>query len=515
MTNYPYSRKGVNNMKKTTSIVLIAAAACFLFGCQTVKEAVPAAKDSERMIQEAQSVQVLDAAGSLAESGSTAASPAESSAYVDSFHGSTDAFTVNVNAAPELPETDSLPVVRVSAGAFDEQTANRFYELLCAGTDMYTREQLMTKPMLEQEIEKTSQMIANGEDTDGYLKNTYLKELQSLYEKASDTPGEPAEGVVYSPATSQGLGWNSFEVYSQYPGSANWSGKSFRVQTNREQKSGAEVGAQSSSSLNFSDLGVYPMYEPAVTAVVTGQTTVPQGSNLSMTPIEAQKQAEELLKKVGATDMHVRAVYLASNFYTLTPGSDPDPRGTTDPTQAVYTYIVSFQRVVNGVSVVSPGPALCSSGAGEDGSAEWWYERLEVQLNENGVSRLYWTAPLTVGKVEVEASELLPFSEITDVFRTMVQAKYEPMVLEKDTYHVSSMTLDIDGVTLSLQRVREGDSVTEGLLVPVWNFWGTQTVAYEDGTTVARGAATEGSTRESLLSINAIDGSVIDARKGY
>ena len=108
-------------MKRTISIVLIAVAVCFLFGCQTVKEAVPAAKDSERMIQEAESVQAPDATGPSAESASAAASPAENSAYVDSFHGTTDAFTVNVNAVFELPDTDSLPVVRVSAGAFDEQ----------------------------------------------------------------------------------------------------------------------------------------------------------------------------------------------------------------------------------------------------------------------------------------------------------------------------------------------------------------------------------------------------------
>ena len=191
-------------MKKriTFVLILITMAASLLFGCQTAGEAVPAAKDSERIIQEAQNVQVVETAGSSAESASTAAAPAESSAYVDSFHGTTDAFTVHVNAVPELPGTDSLPVVRVSAGAFDEQTANRFYQLLCNGTDMYTREQLMTKTMLEQEIEHTNQMIANGEDTDGYLKNTYLKELQSLYEKASDTPGEPADSVVYSPMTS-------------------------------------------------------------------------------------------------------------------------------------------------------------------------------------------------------------------------------------------------------------------------------------------------------------------------
>jgi hypothetical protein len=497
-------------MKKSFSILFLLAAATLLCACTGTKEAVTVAKDGERLIEEAQTVQVSASDTEQAQN----APSAGDSAYTTSFHGTTDAFTVNVDATPELPDTDSLPVVRVSAGEFDEQTANRFFQLLCGGTDMYTRDQLMTKSVLDQEIAKTNKMIENGEDTDGYLKNTYLKELKNLYETASDTPGEPANGVAYRSMTSQGLDWDSFEVHSQYPGSAKWNGKSFWAQTNRVQTSSAEVGAQSSSSLNFSDLGIYPMYEPAVTAVVTGQTAAPQGSNLSMSPVQAQQEAEELLNQAGVTDMRVRAVYLASNFYTLTPGSDPDPRGTTDPEQAKYTYIVSFQRVVNGVAVTNPGASIASSGTGEDGSAEWWYERLEVQLNENGISRFYWVAPHTVGKIEVEQSKLLPLDEVEDLFQTMVQVKYEPMVLEKDTYHITSMTLDVNGITLSLQRVREGDSVTEGLFIPVWNFWGTQTVVYEDGTTVVRDSVNGDTHPISLLTINAVDGSVIDMQKG-
>lgn len=499
-------------MKKGFSILFLLAAATLLSACSGAKEAVATAKDSERMIEEAQAVQVSASGTEQAQN----APDVSDSAYTASFHGSTDAFTVNVNAVPELPDTDALPLVRVAAGEFDQQTAERFYQLLCGGTNMYTRDQLMTKSVLDQEIAKANQMIANGEDTDGYLRNTYLKELQKRYETASAQPGEPAGTVVYQQETTQGLVWDSFEVYSGYPDSAIWNGKTFRAQTNRTQTSGAEVGAQTSSSLNFSDLSVYPMYEPAVTAVVTGQESAPQGSGLTMTPIQAQNQAEELLNQAGVTDMRVRAVYLASNFYTLTPGSDPDPRGTTDPNQAKYTYIVSFQRVVNGAAVAIPGVSLASSGAGDDGSAEWWYERLEVQLNENGVSRFFWVAPHTVEKVEVAQSQLLSFDEIENLFQTMMQVKYEPMVLEKDIYHISSMTLDIDGITLSLQRVREGGSVTDGLFVPVWNFWGTQTVVYEDGTTVINdNSADSGTAPVSLLSINAIDGSIIDIQKGY
>lgn len=497
-------------MKKRFSILFLLAAATLLCACTGTKAAVTVVKDGERLIEEAQTVQVSASGTEQTQN----APDADNSAYTASFHGTTDAFTVNVDAAPELPDTDALPVVRVSAGEFDQQTADRFFQLLCGGTDMYTRDQLMTKSVLDQEIVKTNKMIENGEDTDGYLRNTYLMELQKRYEKASDQPGMPAGSVIYQQETTQGLVWNSFEVYSGYPDGANWSGKTFWAQTNRVQTSSAEVGAQTSSSLNYSDLSIYPAYEPAVTAVVTGQASAPEGSGLTMTPIQAQRQAEDLLSQAGVADMRVSAVYLAANLYTLTPGSDPDPRWTTDPKLAKYTYIVSFQRVVNGVAVTNPGVSIAGSGVGEDGSAEWWYERLEIQLNENGISRFYWVAPHTVEKVEVEQSNLLPFGEVKDLFQTMVQVKYEPMVLEKDTYHISSMTLDINGITLSLQRVREGDCVTEGLFIPVWNFWGTQTIVYEDGTTVVRDSVNDDTYPVSLLTINAVDGSVIDIQKG-
>ena len=76
------------------------------------------------------------------------------------------------------------------------------------------------------------------------------------------------------------------------------------------------------------------------------------------------------------------------------------------------------------------------------------------------------------------------------------------------------MRIEISRVTLTLQRVMEKNTFDSGLLVPVWNFWGTVTetrvnkktrATYEDFS----------DDRYPRISINAIDGSVIDPMTGY
>ena len=66
------------------------------------------------------------------------------------------------------------------------------------------------------------------------------------------------------------------------------------------------------------------------------------------------------------------------------------------------------------------------------------------------------------------------------------------------------VTINIDSVKLRYTRISEKDSFDTGLLVPVWDFIGTKTDQY--------GNEVHGAI---LMSINAIDGSVIDRNLGY
>ena len=65
------------------------------------------------------------------------------------------------------------------------------------------------------------------------------------------------------------------------------------------------------------------------------------------------------------------------------------------------------------------------------------------------------------------------------------------------------MSVQVTDVRLIYTRISEKDSFDTGLVVPVWNFEGTITDEY--------GHKNKG----TVLSINAIDGSVINQELGY
>lgn len=74
---------------------------------------------------------------------------------------------------------------------------------------------------------------------------------------------------------------------------------------------------------------------------------------------------------------------------------------------------------------------------------------------------------------------------------------------------VEEIAYTLTEVRLSLRRIAEQNSVESGLIVPVWDFYATVRIAAKDG----RVAYQESS--DPILTVNAIDGSVIDIAKGY
>ncbi|NLB42889.1 MAG: hypothetical protein GX815_11660, partial [Clostridiales bacterium] len=67
-----------------------------------------------------------------------------------------------------------------------------------------------------------------------------------------------------------------------------------------------------------------------------------------------------------------------------------------------------------------------------------------------------------------------------------------------------------------LMRVTEQDVGDSGLVIPVWDFFGTLTLKSKPGQpNLAEGDDGGRYTYTSFLTINAIDGSIIDRELGY
>jgi hypothetical protein len=141
---------------------------------------------------------------------------------------------------------------------------------------------------------------------------------------------------------------------------------------------------------------------------------------------------------------------------------------------------------------------------------DWQYETFQILINDEGILTLEWDSPIEVTGTTVENSTLLPFSSIKDMFEKRMRDTYEPQAKHAD---ITDMAVNITRVSLEFERIAEQDSIENGLLVPVWNFYGTVTEHY---TGEGHDEYTNGFDEPwPLLTVNAIDGSVIDTGMGY
>jgi hypothetical protein len=200
---------------------------------------------------------------------------------------------------------------------------------------------------------------------------------------------------------------------------------------------------------------------------------------------------------------------------------------------------VKLSRYYNGVPVTTwsaSGPTAMEQGAVRDTNMydyfrqNWPYETFSISVCKEGISNIEWSAPYEIIETVVEDSDMILFNDAVDIFERMYNIKYSGLNFEivesAKRLHNQELSITNDGeiynVTLSLRRVSEQNSKGRGLLVPVWDFYGIVTsTTWENGAvrnkyyTPREPSESFFMSNEPLLTINAIDGTVIDLAKGY
>ena len=137
----------------------------------------------------------------------------------------------------------------------------------------------------------------------------------------------------------------------------------------------------------------------------------------------------------------------------------------------------------------------------------WPYETIEVCVTRDGVVYFKWRAPTEAPVLELEDTQLMSFDEIASVFERMIMVKYSYIQTINDNGGDARPRIQIDKVRLSLMRIKAKNSRDTGLLIPVWDFYGTD-IYQRDGMDVPL-------EETIVLTINAIDGSMNDRELGY
>lgn len=202
-----------------------------------------------------------------------------------------------------------------------------------------------------------------------------------------------------------------------------------------------------------------------------------------------------------------------------------------------------FERMIDGVPVnyiwnsYLPYDELSRPWIDEDDNFHeaqcegWDNESLTMIFCSGTLQSFQHSDSIEVSDASDEALFLLPFNEIKDIFEKTItmqimteQENRLPAVggisfSRYPSIDAQSVEMMITKVQLGYMRVREGNSSTEGSLIPVWDFYGTwnsrEPVGYVDsGDEMVIDSVTMDRIGVPLLTIDARDGSVVQRVQG-
>ena len=161
-----------------------------------------------------------------------------------------------------------------------------------------------------------------------------------------------------------------------------------------------------------------------------------------------------------------------------------------------------------------------SSEESKGDTVSWYMENIQIYVGSEGILSFEWYSPSGDAIVQEESASLLPFEEIAEVADTMLPVvstgpteSRSLVELDKLSGIETRMDVTITEVSLTLMRIRDKGS-SQGTIVPVWDFWGSWSW-YAPGTDTSEVMQNGVSCRQPILTLNAVDGTVVSRLFGY
>ena len=405
--------------------------------------------------------------------------------------------SVKVDADVIVPEGSRMLIYRVQGIEFSQEIVKNYFYELCGDTDMWLEAE-PTKNEIKEAIIRVKSRIAEleanpqlaKEPDDQMWLEADLSKLEQQFITAPDTVERvKADGMLIETVFDSDTSATGFTAFERSLYSSNW-GKYFFV-NNDAMWNTFHMGF---ANMNIcSKLSTYN--SPALPVLDDNDISSEVISQAGLSSSEAKAMVQAFLDKT-STDMAVDSIYLSSDAQIWNNNSD-------EQSAQYYEYLVYCVRTVDGFHCSYVNEASSSQ---DMMAAPWWYESMKFSINKNGIAGMNWSSPIEVLEMVNEDAQLLSFTTIQQTFERMMNVTYAAKASKNNM-----LEFQINRVTLSLHRITEQNANEYGLLIPAWNFYRKVI----ERSIVNDQVHVEEKTGESMMTINAIDGSVIDNSKGY
>lgn len=407
------------------------------------------------------------------------------------------------DADVEIPDSDKVSAIAVSQHPFDQMVMDRITDAFFPDAEIYSNDSYSqwTKTDYQKEIEKLKGYVAQGnldpfhlgtDENGNYVYDIY-QNIETYEQEMQSAPEERSLEKVH-PQYEQG-GSQFWGVACQPDGTAyNYIMKTYgsmpmevRLEKRREMQEGSVarwLEYSRASNGNFSN--------------VPNETELEQSVGITLE--EAKKAADAKVDALQLENMEMTAWEYGICFE-----EDMNVSGKVVDTG----YMLHYTRKLNGIPITYTSE---TGGNLEDMNSEmesWGYELLDIIVTKDGIDTVHFNNQYDIGEIRTENLNLMSFDKIMDVYRKMMVIQNADVL----NYAVSE-TYRIDRITFGYSRIYEPAADSQsGLLVPVWDFFGSCETVYDNEGQQENSSNTM--KYRSYLTINAIDGSIIDRGLGY
>ncbi len=365
--------------------------------------------------------------------------------------------TVNIDAEIEFPKVVQLPVVKAEYLYLTEDDAWKAIQVFFQDATVYS-EPIFTKEALEAQIVELKKVLVNIQsgaiDEDEDSTNNQIEYYQGLLQTA------PSEDEA-----SQALNALSFEKQTER--------EAIKVSANIG-NNGAPATLMIARDENTYISTIYFSKRPD-----NLKTTITTENNMELTLEQAVSLAKSTMSELGVEDMIL-------DEYSIVGSSQEQ------------AYQLNFIKSVNGIGILDYQTHKMNQQEGEDSIVAPFLrpEKVSIYINDNGVLEFLLSSGIEIGDVINENVDVLSIDEVKDIFKEHVFYHY----YAPDDH---PLAINVERIELGyfIQSIKDHQGFFRA--IPVWDFLATET-AYEGD-----------SYTYSVLTINAIDGSIIDRSLGY
>lgn len=477
---------------KTSAAFLLAASIILsLSACQaTPEQGVVVGKNTEELIEKA----AAKTSGSLAQRVNAPET------VQTSFSSTSGKLHVTVDAQVYVPGAKAVPIIRVTPEIITQEQASALIRELTTG-ELYDPDRPLSKDEIAEMILEAKRMLSEGPSADDPLyqtegletwEQTKREEIDWLQEQYADVPETVNVQLMEDTFEDRSYGgtskWIEGKVFCSdgSPAAINivtydapeegWSQAFFTRQVPDDEMPGWAWYGWSSDQYALNLNGV----------------DISQVPDVTISEDEAKALCESVVEILDLPGMAVS--YPVSKVYSMENYGHP----------VKCAWALRYTREVSGIPITYTSDYYGAGDASNQYAASWPHEHLDFYVNDDGIVDMYMLSPMKICDAVTEDSSLMEFDQVMDTFEKMF------LISSGD----QEMDLTIRSIRLGYARVLKQDEPGVGLLVPVWDFFGEGAAegVNEMGETINYAIATPGHT---FLTINAIDGSVIDRVLGY